>query len=123
MEQVEGEVFTRVSWEGGRRFHSVTPDVQADVSLFRQGLSLISQRLKPVWNYEKQRVIFVNEPDQRRAWDENTEVDQVKFSDPVFPTPIVPLRLGEVDEEFKSIDTEDKESKVCHLSLKKYNEF
>ena len=123
MEQVEGEVFTRVSWEGGRRFHSVTPDVQADVSLFRQGLSLISQRLKSVWNYEKQRVIFVNEPDQRRAWDENAEVDQVKFSDPVFPTPIVPLRLGEVDEELKSIDTEDKESKVCHLSLKKYNEF
>ena len=64
-----------------------------------------------------------NEPDQRRAWDENIEVDQVKFSDPVFPTPIVPLRLGEVDEELKSIDTEDKESKVCHLSLKKYNEF
>ena len=121
MEQVEGEVFTRVSWEGGRRFHSVTPD--ADLSLFRQGLSLISQRLKSVWNHEKQRVIFVNESDQRRAWDENTEVDQVKFSDPVFPTPIVPLRLGEVDEELKSIDTEDKESKVCHLSLKKYNEF
>ena len=64
-----------------------------------------------------------NEPDQRRAWDENIEVDQVIFSDPVFPTPIVPLRLGEVDEELKSIDTEDKESKVCHLSLKKYNEF
>ena len=41
----------------------------------------------------------------------------------MFPTPIVPLRLGEVDEELKSIDTEDKESKVCHLSLKKYNEF